>query len=186
MHHTRPVIPSSWLQQQEKNAALPNKNLYSNFGEIGQTMKSLMDEFQKKAKSHEKVESIADMKNFVEAYPLFKTMSDTVVGELSALVSRHHLPAVSELEQYLQRLSGVENMEHPGGPDQGTAVREPVPHAGGEEISYGRRPQDIVVFIVGGATYEESLCVHQINRKETPGPTCISRVARDDCNSNLL
>ncbi|XP_073947978.1 uncharacterized protein isoform X2 [Choristoneura fumiferana] len=156
MHHTRPVIPSSWLQQQEKNAALPNKNLYSNFGEIGQTMKSLMDEFQKKAKSHEKVESIADMKNFVEAYPLFK------------------------------RLSGVENMEHPGGPDQGTAVREPVPHAGGEEISYGRRPQDIVVFIVGGATYEESLCVHQINRKETPGPTCISRVARDDCNSNLL
>ncbi|KAH9645502.1 hypothetical protein HF086_007018, partial [Spodoptera exigua] len=48
------------------------KNLYSNFGEIGQTMKSLMDEFQKKAKSHQKVESIADMKNFVETYPLFK------------------------------------------------------------------------------------------------------------------
>lgn len=48
------------------------QNLYSNFGEIGQTMKSLMDEFQKKAKSHQKVESIADMKNFVEQYPLFK------------------------------------------------------------------------------------------------------------------
>ncbi|XP_073947976.1 vacuolar protein sorting 45 [Choristoneura fumiferana] len=251
------------------------KNLYSNFGEIGQTMKSLMDEFQKKAKSHEKVESIADMKNFVEAYPLFKKMSGTVtkhvtvVGELSALVSRHHLLAVSELEQelacqsdhakHLQRLkdligneavrdhdaaklvalyalryekhasnalgalvdalkargvsealarapllalevggaharqsdlfglrdagkitkrlfkglSGVENIYTQHTPllkdtledlIKGKLRENLYPTLGGEEISYGRRPQDIVVFIVGGATYEESLCVHQINQ----------------------
>lgn len=31
-----------------------------------------MEDFQRKAKSHQKVESIADMKNFVEAYPQFK------------------------------------------------------------------------------------------------------------------
>lgn len=31
-----------------------------------------MDEFQIKAKSQKKVESIADMKNFVETYPQFK------------------------------------------------------------------------------------------------------------------
>ena len=48
------------------------QNLYSNFGEIGQTIKELMEEFQKKAKSHQKVESIADMKTFVETYPQFK------------------------------------------------------------------------------------------------------------------
>ena len=26
------------------------------------------------------------------------------------------------------------------------------------------RPQDIIVFIIGGATYEESLAVHQLNK----------------------
>ncbi|KAJ8876167.1 hypothetical protein PR048_024076 [Dryococelus australis] len=82
-------------------------NLYLNFGEIGQTIKDLMEDFQKKAKSHQKVESIADMKNFVEAYPQFKKMSGTVakhvtvVGELSSLVAKHSLLEVSELEQML-------------------------------------------------------------------------------------
>ncbi|CAH2229544.1 jg19683, partial [Pararge aegeria aegeria] len=38
------------------------------------------------------------------------------------------------------------------------------PICGGEDLSSGRRPQDIIVFIVGGATYEESLCVRQINQ----------------------
>lgn len=31
-----------------------------------------MDEFQKRARKHQKVESIADMKQFVETYPQFK------------------------------------------------------------------------------------------------------------------
>jgi len=82
--------------------------LYLNFGEIGQTIKELMDEFQKKAKKHQKVESIADMKHFVETYPLFKKLSGTVskhvtvVGELSSLVEKHNLLQVSELEQELR------------------------------------------------------------------------------------
>jgi vacuolar protein sorting-associated protein 45 len=63
----------------------PLQNLYSNFGEIGQTMKSLMDEFQRKAKSHQKVESIADMKNFVETYPLFKVRSIHIIWLRSGL-----------------------------------------------------------------------------------------------------
>jgi vacuolar protein sorting-associated protein 45 len=50
--------------------------MYLNFGDIGQTIKSLMDEFQAKAKSHQKVESIADMKAFVENYPQFKVNSN--------------------------------------------------------------------------------------------------------------
>ena len=82
-------------------------NLYHNFGEIGQTIKELMDEFQRKAKKNQKVESIADMKTFVETYPLFKKLSGTVskhvtvVGELSSLVENHNLLQVSELEQEL-------------------------------------------------------------------------------------
>ena len=80
-------------------------NMYSNFGEIGNNIKDLMDEFQNKSKSHEKIESISDMKQFLEQYPQFKKMSGTVskhvtvVGELSRLTNKHHLLEVSELEQ---------------------------------------------------------------------------------------
>ncbi|XP_044737601.1 vacuolar protein sorting-associated protein 45 isoform X2 [Chrysoperla carnea] len=83
------------------------ENLYKNFGEIGQTIKELMEEFQKRARKHQKVESIADMKQFVETYPQFKKMSGTVskhvtvVGELSAMISKHILLEVSEIEQEL-------------------------------------------------------------------------------------
>lgn len=81
------------------------QNIYSNFGEIGQTIKALMDDFQIRAKSHQKVESIADMKNFVETYPQFRKLSGAiskhvcVIGELSAQVGRKQLLQLSELEQ---------------------------------------------------------------------------------------
>ncbi|KAL3275573.1 hypothetical protein HHI36_020329 [Cryptolaemus montrouzieri] len=81
------------------------KNIFLNYGEIGQNIKQLMDDFQLKAKSHQKIESIADMKNFVDAYPQFKKLSGnvskhvTVVGELSSMVNKYHLLDVSEIEQ---------------------------------------------------------------------------------------
>uniref|UniRef100_A0A8D8Y8R7 Vacuolar protein sorting-associated protein 45 n=1 Tax=Cacopsylla melanoneura TaxID=428564 RepID=A0A8D8Y8R7_9HEMI len=84
-----------------------SSNLFMNYGEIGQTIKLLMDDFTEKAKSHQKVESIQDMKAFVETYPQFKKMSGTVskhvalVGELSNIVKQRHLLEVSELEQEL-------------------------------------------------------------------------------------
>jgi len=82
-------------------------NLYSNFGEIGQTIKVLMEDFQNKAKSHQQIESIADMKNFIENYPQFKKMSGTVskhvtlVSELSRIVGVRKLLEISEIEQEL-------------------------------------------------------------------------------------
>ncbi|XP_033124058.1 vacuolar protein sorting-associated protein 45-like [Anneissia japonica] len=82
-------------------------NLYNNFGEIGSNIKGLMDEFQAKTQNNKKIESIADMKAFVENYPQFKKMSGTVakhvtvVGELSRLVSKYNLMEVSEVEQDL-------------------------------------------------------------------------------------
>ncbi|KAJ8930511.1 hypothetical protein NQ314_016683 [Rhamnusium bicolor] len=81
------------------------KNIFMNYGEIGTNIKQLMDQFQAKAKSHQKIESIADIKCFVEAYPQFKKLSGnvtkhvTVVGELSAMVTKYHLLDVSEVEQ---------------------------------------------------------------------------------------
>ncbi|XP_051168256.1 vacuolar protein sorting-associated protein 45 [Leptopilina boulardi] len=248
-------------------------NLYLNFGEIGQTIKELMDDFQKRAKKHQKVESIADMKNFVEAYPLFKKMSGTVakhvtlVGELSTMVGEHNLLEVSELEQELscqsehstqlqkikklindtrvrdkdatrlvmlyalhyekhtnnditgllemlkkrgvsekytklvynlleysgvnsrqsnlfnheavakitkklfKGLSGVDNIYTQHSPllfeiledtVKGKLNLQTFPYLGNMVMT--KRPQEIIVFIVGGTTYEESLAVHNLNR----------------------
>ena len=81
--------------------------MYLNYGEIGSNIKELMDEFQSKTKGQQKVETIADMKNFIENYPQFKKMSGTVakhvtlIGELSRLITNHSLFQVSEAEQEL-------------------------------------------------------------------------------------
>jgi len=66
-----------------------------------------MEDFQNKAKNHQKIESISDMKNFVENYPQFKKMSGTVskhvtlVSELSRMVVERNLLKISEVEQEL-------------------------------------------------------------------------------------
>jgi vacuolar protein sorting-associated protein 45 len=81
--------------------------MYSNYGEICVKIKELMEDFQKKSQSTTKIESIADMKAFVENYPQFKKMSGTVakhvtlVGELSRLVAANNIMEVSEVEQTL-------------------------------------------------------------------------------------
>lgn len=81
------------------------KNIFLNYGEIGQNIKMHMEHFQEKVKSHQKIESISDMKNFIETYPQFKKLSGnvskhvTVIGELSAMVNKFCLLDVSEVEQ---------------------------------------------------------------------------------------
>ncbi|ELT93726.1 hypothetical protein CAPTEDRAFT_126905 [Capitella teleta] len=252
-------------------------NMYLNFGEIGSNIKNLMEEFQRKSQSQAKVESIADMKAFVENYPQFKKMSGTVskhvtvVGELSRLVGKHGLMDVSECEQelvcqsdhsqslqkikslianektreqdavrlvmlyalryekhssnditalmgalqrkgvserlrkmvpavleyagqkvrgsdlfetetpiamtkkFLKGLKGVENIYAQHKPllhnilDQviRSKLREAsYPYLGTSQLK--DRPQDIIVFIIGGATHEEAIAVHNLNR-QTPG-----------------
>uniref|UniRef100_A0A8C7ZBV9 Vacuolar protein sorting-associated protein 45 n=1 Tax=Oryzias sinensis TaxID=183150 RepID=A0A8C7ZBV9_9TELE len=250
-------------------------NLYLNFGEIGTNIKNLMEDFQKKRpKGQEKLESISDMKAFVDNYPQFKKMSGTVskhvtvVGELSRLVSERKLMEVSEVEQELacqndhsnaqqvvRRLlqnpriseldavrlvmlyalryerhsssilpSLMEDLNRRGVSERhrtlcwtygGKRIRgsdlitptdavsitkqffkglkgvenvytqhQPLLHDTLDQLIKGRlkdsqfpylgasslrdRPQDIMVFIIGGATYEEALTVYNLNRN-TPG-----------------
>ncbi|XP_056643898.1 vacuolar protein sorting-associated protein 45 [Diorhabda sublineata] len=250
------------------------KNIFLNYGEIGTNIKQLMDHFQAKAKSHQKIETIADMKNFVESYPQFKKLSGnvtkhvTVIGELSAMVNRHNLLDVSEIEQELSsqnndhhahlqsikklltndkirdtdaaklvmlyalryqnhsnndvtgliellkkrnvsdrllknivnileyagshaRQSDLFNVENAvkitkrfikglSGVDNVYTQHKPLLHETLEDLIKGKlkeqmypylgshgangRPQDIIIFIIGGATYEESLTVHSINK----------------------
>uniref|UniRef100_A0A4W4FWY7 Vacuolar protein sorting-associated protein 45 n=1 Tax=Electrophorus electricus TaxID=8005 RepID=A0A4W4FWY7_ELEEL len=248
-------------------------NLYLNFGEIGTNIKNLMEDFQKKKpKGQQKLESIADMKAFVDNYPQFKKMSGTVskhvtvVGELSRLVSERLLMEVSEVEQELacqndhssaqqnvrrllqnprvaeldavrlvmlyalryerhssnilpslleelnrrgvsERYRKVMSVIEYGGkrirgsdlitPTDAVAItkqffkglkgvenvytqHQPLLHDTLDQLIKGRlkdsqfpylgpnslrdRPQDIIVFIIGGATYEEALTVYNLNR----------------------
>lgn len=73
----------------------------------------------------------------------------------------------------MQGLNGVENIYTQHTPllkdtledlIKGKLRENLYPTLGGDDGAYGRRPQDIFVFIVGGATYEEAQCVHQINQ----------------------
>ncbi|XP_054856227.1 vacuolar protein sorting-associated protein 45 [Eublepharis macularius] len=253
-------------------------NMYLNFAEIGSNIKNLMEDFQRrKPKEQQKLESIADMKAFVENYPQFKKMSGTVskhvtvVGELSRLVSERNLLEVSEVEQELacqnDHSSALQNvrrlLQNPkvteldavrlvmlyalhyerhssnslpilmadlknrgvserhrklvsavieyGGkrvrgsdlfsPKDAVAItkqflkglkgvenvytqHQPLLHETLDQLIKGKlkdnlypylgpstlrdRPQDIIVFIIGGATYEEALTVYNLNRT-TPG-----------------
>lgn len=83
------------------------KNMYHNFGDLGGNIKDYVEQYQSKTKSNASIESIADMKRFVEDYPEFRKLSGnvskhvTLVGELSRRVGADGLLDVSELEQSL-------------------------------------------------------------------------------------
>lgn len=250
-------------------------NMYLNFGDIGANIKELVDRYQEKSQSQAKVETIADMKKFVENFPEFRKLSGTVskhvavVSEMSRLVGENQLMAVSELEQdivtqndksavtrnlegvfsnqgvqlhdclrlsllYALRFEGhqreVERLEgllvSRGAPDTYRKYLKAIIEYGGgdkrtcelfesstalstakrffklkgvenvytrhkpqlvdtlerlvkgklkeqlypytRELALAERPQDILVFLVGGATYEEALAVANFN-KSTPG-----------------
>ena len=84
-----------------------NEHMYDNFGDLDASCKDFLALYQKKYKDNKKIESIADMQNFVERYPQFKALSNNVskhvavVGELSRLVQEHNMMDQSQLEQEL-------------------------------------------------------------------------------------
>lgn len=81
--------------------------MYLNFGDLGQNAKDYVEQFASKQASGQKLDSIEDMKRFVEEYPEFRRLSGnvtkhvTLVGELSRRVGTDNLLDVSELEQSL-------------------------------------------------------------------------------------
>ncbi|KAF2720584.1 Sec1-like protein [Polychaeton citri CBS 116435] len=83
------------------------KNMYLNFGDLGQNAKDYVETFASKQASGQKLDSVEDMKRFVEEYPEFRRLSGnvtkhvTLVTELSRRVGEDNLLDVSELEQSL-------------------------------------------------------------------------------------
>ena len=81
------------------------KNMYLNFGDLGGNIKDYVEQYQSKTKNNANIESITDMKRFIEEYPEFRKLSGnvskhvTLVSELSRRVGAENLLEVSELEQ---------------------------------------------------------------------------------------
>ncbi|KAH9397965.1 vacuolar protein sorting-associated protein 45 [Tyrophagus putrescentiae] len=214
--------------------------------------------FSKRLKVKRKIETIADMKSFIETYPQFKKMSGTVtkhvtlIDELSRLVNTYNLLEVSETEQEmishsdhsetLKRINsllandkvrnedalrlvllyaltfsnhssndvrglcrilersrgftpnevkaftkkmikgfkGVENIYTQHTPElkeiiedlyRGKLRETSYPFLG--SVLQRERPSELIVFIIGGLTYVESMVVYQLN-KSLPGMKIIA------------
>ncbi|KAJ7175975.1 Sec1 family-domain-containing protein [Mycena filopes] len=86
------------------------------FGDLGTSLKDYVQAYQSRslAQSPSSINSISDMKRFVEEYPEFRKLGGNVskhvalVGELSRLVSRDKLLEVGEVEQGLATSAGAE------------------------------------------------------------------------------
>ncbi|KAI8916009.1 Sec1-like protein [Gorgonomyces haynaldii] len=82
-------------------------NMFLNLGDLGANIKSYVSEYQSKHHSTKNIESISDMKKFVEEYPDFQKLSGNVskhvslVSELSSRVDKGKLLEYGELEQTL-------------------------------------------------------------------------------------
>jgi len=87
------------------------QTMYLNFGDLGVKIKDLVDDYQVKTKSNQNIETIEDIKRFVESYPEFRKLSGnvtkhvTLMGELSRIVETRALLDTSELEQDLANQS---------------------------------------------------------------------------------
>eukprot|EP00299_Pterocystis_sp_00344_P019211 c9555_g1_i3.p1 GENE.c9555_g1_i3~~c9555_g1_i3.p1 ORF type:complete len:325 (-),score=67.17 c9555_g1_i3:1-975(-) len=82
-------------------------NWHTNFGDLCMRVKELVDGYQAKHKSHENIQTIADMQRFVEHYPEYRRMAGnvskhvTVVSEISRIIEEESLMEVSAVEQQL-------------------------------------------------------------------------------------
>jgi vacuolar protein sorting-associated protein 45 len=83
------------------------ENQFVNFGDLGVNIKALVEKYADKSKANQNIQSIDDIKRFIETLPEFqKTAGNTskhvaIVSELSRVVESRQLFAVSELEQEL-------------------------------------------------------------------------------------
>ncbi|TFK74814.1 Sec1-like protein [Pluteus cervinus] len=88
----------------------------STFGDLGSSLKDYVQSYQSRslAQSPASINSIADMKRFVEEYPEFRKLGGNVskhvalVGELSRLVNRDKLLEIGEVEQGLATSAGAD------------------------------------------------------------------------------
>lgn len=78
---------------------------FANFGDLGSSVKEMLDDYQRSAKMNENINSIEDMQAFMERYPAFRSRSINVskhvalISELARLNDKYCLFDISRLEQ---------------------------------------------------------------------------------------
>lgn len=83
------------------------ETMYLNFGELGDKVKQYVSNYKDKAKINSAVNSIEDIKEFIEKYPEIKKLSGNVskhmalVGELDRQLNSKDIWGLSEIEQNL-------------------------------------------------------------------------------------
>ena len=105
----RPGVPKDFEQivLSPEQDAFYAANLYLNYGDLAQQVKTMMETFQAKTKSSKDISSIADMQAFVESYPEFRKLSGdvtkhvTLLGEINRIIDAQGLMECSEVEQEL-------------------------------------------------------------------------------------
>ena len=81
------------------------ENIYQNFGELAINIQTYVDHYQQARQRTSKIESIEDMKKFIEGYPEFSQMAGnvskhvTLTSELDNTIKGRSLLEVSEVEQ---------------------------------------------------------------------------------------
>eukprot|EP00879_Flechtneria_rotunda_P021728 GHRR01022912.1.p1 GENE.GHRR01022912.1~~GHRR01022912.1.p1 ORF type:complete len:518 (+),score=165.74 GHRR01022912.1:467-2020(+) len=110
----RAVLTSSKVAEQYREVVVDpasddfyKRHLYSNYGEVGLSVKELVDKFSTASAQHKQLNSLEDMRRFVLEHSDFSraqsnvTKHVNIVTQLSEEVSRHNLMDVSTLEQDL-------------------------------------------------------------------------------------
>lgn len=79
--------------------------LYQNFGDLGESLKALLDSFSRENASNRQIATLEDMRKFIEDYPAFRALQGSVskhvalTSEISRLIGQRNLMVLSELEQ---------------------------------------------------------------------------------------
>lgn len=100
----QPKDPREMLLAIEKDQFF-DKNYFRNYGELGSTLKEAVEDLKNLTKSQHKVETMEDMKRFIDEYPETKRHASNLhnhvflMSELSRIVTEHNIITVSECEQ---------------------------------------------------------------------------------------
>ena len=95
---------SSYLLSPSEDAFY-QRSMYLNYGDLGDAVKGLVDEYKAKSKGNESISTLEDIKDFFNRYPEFRrsgaaaSMHVSILTDLSAEISRRLLMDIGSLEQ---------------------------------------------------------------------------------------
>lgn len=100
----QPKDPEEMLISIEKDHFF-EENYFRNYGELGSTLKEAVENLKSTTKSQHKVETMEDMKRFIDEYPETKRLASSLhnhvflMSELTRIVTEHNIITISECEQ---------------------------------------------------------------------------------------